>query len=134
MSYKNKTPKDFEVGQVVWYKSNDRHRRGNSPTLPYNVTKVGRKWVTIRQGDKDYTEERFDPSETRFRGMGWPCDGGDFSSPGTVYLREEDLKLEEEQQRLYDEIICQHFSSFVAFIPLEKLQAVKAILEETSDA
>lgn len=66
-------PSDFKVGQQLYYVPSDR-RRG----VPIHVvvSKVGNRWVYFNHL---HTEFRFSPSDMR-------VDGGDYSSPGMVYL------------------------------------------------
>lgn len=63
----------FEIGQTVFYTDNDRKGR----IYPSKVESIGRKWVNLEKH-----AGRFD-KETML------LDGGQYSSPGKVYLSEE---------------------------------------------
>ncbi len=69
----------FQVGQTVWV----RLFHPRLKTLhPYTITKIARKWVTL--GDDTY---RFDLKTMELDGKG-------YSSPGRVYLSEEQYDQE----------------------------------------
>lgn len=71
---------EFKVGQevfVVW--NNMRHSHQSIET----IEKVGRKWISI--GGR----YRFDPETMNI-------DGGDYMSPGSVYLSKEEWQREQE--------------------------------------
>lgn len=63
------------VGQVVFLKLRDRYRRG-SELLESKVTAVGRKWV------------QFDGGRWRAEKGSLYLDGGQYSSPGEIFLSE----------------------------------------------
>jgi hypothetical protein len=77
----------YEVGQTVfvhYWKNGGRQ----SNTADGVVTKVGRKWVTFKEG---WAEDRFDMETGRI-------DGGHYTSPGDVYPSRE----------AYDEKVTKH--------------------------
>lgn len=67
----------FEVGMELYFVPSDPRRQKNQLV---KVEKVGRKWVNLDNG------YRFD-KEAKY-GM-W-VDGGEYSSPGRLYLSKED--------------------------------------------
>lgn len=70
------------VGQQVYFVPKNR-----SPEARYIfVTKVGRKWVTLKSG---WREMRMDLGS-------WQVDGGRYSSPGKCYESAEAYNLEKE--------------------------------------
>lgn len=76
----------FHVGQQLWYVPFER--RGNPRSV--NVTVIGRKWVTLegRQG-------RFDESTMLM-------DGNGYSSPGRVYMSQEEHLKSVADSRAWD--------------------------------
>lgn len=69
----------FELGQTIWIHF---YQRSLGVALsPHTVTKIGRKWVTLGNGFRE-NAYRFDVDTLEL-------DGGDYTSPGKVYLSEE---------------------------------------------
>tara|TARA_R110002126_G_scaffold58659_3_gene154649 strand:+ start:1275 stop:1640 length:366 start_codon:yes stop_codon:yes gene_type:complete len=66
--------KDFKIGQKVFRVSSSRYSRSEYE----EVTKVGRKWVTVGSNG----QMRFDPEDMLE-------DGGQYCSSATYYLSEE---------------------------------------------
>lgn len=72
------SPTDFTAGQRVFVENAERYRRntGAAPMLAERaVVKVGKRWVTLEDGD------RFDPEDM------W-IDAGDYSPTHRVWLTE----------------------------------------------
>lgn len=127
--YRNLTTKDFEVGQTLV--RNSCGYQGNTEPRPCKVLKVGRKWVYIsfdmeEQGWRD--PDRFDPSDVRHNGIGFILDGGNYRSPGSVYLDMKHPLEEQEQASLYSKI-RDEFSSFQPTISLETLRKIAKELQ-----
>ena len=66
---------EYKVGQVLWYVPSDRRDKPRFET----ITKIGRKWITVRDGWKWI---RLDMED------GLRADGGAYNSPGRAYLTE----------------------------------------------
>ncbi len=78
----------FHVGQVVLVALTG-NSRGPVRLVERKVTKVGRKWVTLEH------DTRFEREGERGK---FVLDGGDYSSPGRVYLSLQDY---EDEEKLY---------------------------------
>lgn len=74
----------WKVGQRVFVVKSDFSK--TTECYYERITKVGRKWITFNEGWK---QERFNAQTMRI-------DGGKYSSPGQIYLSEEEYKLEHE--------------------------------------
>lgn len=125
--YINKTSKDFKVGQVVCRA--DEPRRGHSCN-PRNceVTKVGRKWVYVSSGRGFGQDSRFDPSDPAYCKIGFPLDGGDWSSPGTIYLEEKHYQ-ELARRSFLDDKVRKFFGSYNSSASLEQLEQIAKVLD-----
>lgn len=117
-TYIGKTKKDFQVGQVVWFKPSDsRHQAAR-------VTKVGRKWVYFRPISYTYQEdERFDPTEISYMNFGWPSD----SEYGIVFAEEEHILAMQEQEKLQAKLKTAFL--YGCRFPLQKLRIVAKVLD-----
>lgn len=80
------TPKDFHVGQRLWFVHGDQ-RRG-APRF-VKVSKIGRKWVSL-----DFCNYRLDPE------TGW-VDEPAMGSVGRIYLYKEDWENAQEANKLW---------------------------------
>lgn len=87
---------DFKVGDTVWLEFNGSRRNGGE----FTIRKIARKWIMIgRAGHPDSRNDyRFSRDNWRY------VDGGDYTSPATVYLNEEEYKEQQEIGRLWAEI------------------------------
>lgn len=72
----------FQVGQVLWYAPYDRRNR---PSVIV-VSSVGRKWVKFNRDSR-----RFDASTME-------VDGGQYSSPGKIWMSREDYEADSRIQ------------------------------------
>jgi hypothetical protein len=118
MTDKQYTPKDFAIGQQLWYVPNDR--RWHNPCY-VTVEKIGRKWVQTSYG-------RFDPAEIWEGSFVMDTDVG--SAP-RLWPTKEAWEHEQQRGELYKEL-CSKFDSWrgeYRSASLEKLQQVKAIME-----
>ena len=75
---------EFEVGQGLFYVSNS----SRNPNFSVTITKMGRKWAEITQVGRSRSDARFEFKAERWNRV----DGGDYSSPGTLYLSEQDYE------------------------------------------
>lgn len=76
--------KDFYIGQKIWYVNEGRNG------LYRTVTKVGRDWVYLNNGN-------------RFNIETMKIDGGNYFSPGKCYLSEEDEIKERELNKAWQD-------------------------------
>lgn len=81
---------DVKVGDTFWFVGAQRFNTSG----PVTVTKVGRKWCTLSNG------HRFDKTDKYWRQV----DGGEYSSPGTLYDSEQHYNDRVEFARLVSEI------------------------------
>lgn len=72
----------LQVGQKLFYVSSSRWR--TNPTRWLAITKVGRKWAYLENGDRVYVETLF-------------VDGAGYSTPGRCYLTEEEYQKEKHK-------------------------------------
>lgn len=77
----------FVVGQTVYVERNHRRPGGPPEPTPVKVAKVGRKWVTL--DDNTHHPGRFELGETQ----PFELDGGDYMSPGRVWLTLMDWEI-----------------------------------------
>lgn len=77
------------VGQELWHVPSDRRWRDKSCTV--RVTKVGRKWAQLDNGD------RIDVQTLR-------VDCGQYSSSGRCWLSEADWRKEESRQQAWRDL------------------------------
>lgn len=110
---------DLKIGQRLWFVpsqcSNSRDCQG------VNIEKIGRRWVYTSNG-------RFDLS--KMVGGKAAIDGGQYSSPGYVYLS-RDLHDQEVEIRLIKRKLITDLQER-SDLSLSQLQAVRKILDETS--
>jgi hypothetical protein len=120
MTNKQYTPKDFAIGQQLWYVPNDR--RWRSPRY-VTVEKIGRKWVQTNYG-------RFDPAEM-WEGS-FAIDTG-VGLASRLWLTKEAWEYEQQRSELCKELSSKLDSWRGEYrnASLEKLQQVKAIMEGT---
>jgi hypothetical protein len=89
-------PTDFQSGQKLFalYDHNVK-----SPTLEgITITKIGRQWVSFaRDSYRYHADSRFNPNTMRI-------DGGNYTSPGDVWISEEDWKDDQLAQRLWMQV------------------------------
>lgn len=78
----------LEVGQKLWFVREHQFRKGGSGGNECYVTKVGRKWAELNNG------ERIDMVTMR-------ADGRGYSSPGKCYLSHREHKTETELRQLW---------------------------------
>lgn len=106
MTAKRPTSADFTIGQTVYVEpSRNAHRGERFEPKPCAVTKLGRRWVTIRRPDLHY-EERFDPATMQ-------TDGGDYSQhaqPVWLSLQEwrDDVEASDAWSAFKDAMRHQH--------------------------
>ena len=87
---------DFKVGDSVWLEFGSRRYAGGK----YTIRKIARKWITIVRAE--HPESR---NDYRFSRDNWRyVDGGDYTSPATVYLNEDEYREQQEIGRLWAEI------------------------------
>lgn len=65
---------DYEIGQKLWYVSNDKRYQKHAHEV--TITAIGRKWLTIND------KERVDKNTLS-------VDGGQYSSPATCFLSQQ---------------------------------------------
>ena len=101
----------FEVGQVVFVVRNDNRRSTYNAT----VTKVGRKWVYINE------HQRFDP-QTKL------IDGGNYQSPGRVYLSRDEYDETVTRANAWRDLRSevQYLYSAPNHLTTERIQAILA--------
>ena len=73
---------DFHIGQEVYVVHNGG--RGHKDSCKATITKIGRRWINYECRNKSWLSGRFDPEDM------W-VDGKGYSSPGKVYLSQEDF-------------------------------------------
>jgi hypothetical protein len=78
----------FTVGQSLWWVSSQRHYLGNRGVIVL-VEKVGRRWITLSNG------HRIDVNS-------WYADGGKYTSPGRIYVSQEDYENTTRTQIAWD--------------------------------
>ena len=72
----------MQVGQKLFYVPYEANRRTQSSPYEVEVTKVGRKWATVKNPENEWEVFRID-IETMC------ADGKQFTSPGTCYFSRE---------------------------------------------
>lgn len=82
---------ELKVGQTVIFCPADSR---NSPA-EVTVTAIGRRWVSI--ADMGYGNARFDKGTLE-------VDGGEYSSPGRIFLSRDDFNAERERAELLKEL------------------------------
>ncbi len=71
----------YAVGQTLWFVGS-AYGIWKNVACPAEVTKVGRKWVELKLVGSAYRTLRVKQGDS-------VVDGGDFSSPGTLYASKE---------------------------------------------
>lgn len=82
-SVSSKNPHGLKVGQRLYFVSNSHHR---DPSW-WTITKIGKTWATVEGGNRVCL-------------MDLRVDGGGCSSPGDVYLSEDDYEDHKKQLQL----------------------------------
>lgn len=82
---------ELKVGQTVIFCPADSR---NSPA-EVTVTAIGRRWVKI--ANRGYGNARFDK-------VSFEVDGGEYSSPGRIFLSWDDFNAERERAELLKEL------------------------------
>lgn len=110
------TPSDFKIGQSVVVNWSGYNK---SRTTEETITKVGRKWVELAEG-----QYRFDPRNMFLDGRG-------DASLGKVYLSHAELNDEQEREQLWRSIArrVRDIYSLPAYLTLERLQQLAKLLE-----
>lgn len=82
-------PSDFKVGQQIFVE----WRNGSKPyMLTETVSKIGRKWVEFMNG-----RCRFNPETMNI-------DGGEYTSPGRVWLTEDAYDAHVERRHMWQKL------------------------------
>lgn len=123
------TPKDFKVGQELWYVGN-RHRR-DTEECKHTVIHIGRKWITTVPTEwmdaerqiPEWHKERFDPATML-------ADGRGYTYPGQFWLSQEAYKhqLEVDDAWLAVKKLCSAFGPMPEHLTLNDLQGILDIL------
>lgn len=71
---------DYTVGQQLWFESNNDYSQRPPTYYQVTVTKVGRKWVELNEGQYKVERDKVH------------VDGGRYSSPGRLWLTKEDAE------------------------------------------
>jgi hypothetical protein len=88
----SKSPPSFKVGDTLYYVPRDNRYWRNEPVT---ITKVGRKWCVLSNN------RRFDRTDDKY----WMyVDGGEYSSPGTLYRSSEDYEEYRERKLLLEDL------------------------------
>lgn len=119
------TLKDFTIGQTVYMTTSDRYRRGDGrdDLNEATVTKVGRKYVTVKSGA---WECRFFPFRETDNCLTEKVECG---TPQKLYATREAYEAQRELESRRDWLRKAADWSTVNKYTLEQLRAVKAILE-----
>jgi hypothetical protein len=83
---------DFTIGQKVWFVRSENYSRAERKPVEYTITKIGNKWVTLGNNFYKFNIETMD------------VDGGQYSSPGKIYLNPEDFYTELRIKKLWNSI------------------------------
>lgn len=84
---------EYKLGLMLWYEPTDlRHSTG----FPLKVTKVGRKWVDL--GDDRY------PQRYRVAIGQVAVDGGQYSSPGRVWLSQSECLVRRDLEKQWRDV------------------------------
>lgn len=89
------TEPKFKIGQLVFYVPRNPREQGPG-SLGVVITKIGRKWITFKGSENGY-ENRFD-KETLL------VDAGNYSSPGMIYLSDEEYQEQREKERIWNRL------------------------------
>ena len=89
-----------------------------------NITKIGRKWVYFQHSDRSCENGRF---EIAHNGEWW-IDGGDYSSPGKVYVSKEAYQEETFVKKAWTDTGLNRMYNPPAHLTLKDMQKIRAIL------
>ena len=109
---------DYKVGMKLWYHRNDnRHSNGSEVT----VEKIGNKWVQLSGNNGRVEKDSVN------------VDGGEYSSPGTLYLNKEEYDNEMMLYNAWRSFMEK--SRVIGYrvpkgMTLEKIIAIEKLLEE----
>lgn len=115
--------KNFHTGQIAFLDSG-RNRKGEAyPLTEVTVTKVGRKYVTVKRGWGEY---QFCSTRTTDKYL---IEKTDYGSADRLYALREDCEEQRELERLRDWMRKAGSWEAVGKYTLEQLREVKTIIE-----
>lgn len=89
----------FTVGQIVWMHRTMNNGRMTDEIVECVITDVKRKWVSFHPVDSAWDKLRFDQTTPKFE-----VDGGNYISPGAVYVSKQKIECEMERKSMVKEI------------------------------
>ena len=117
---------DFYIGQKVAAKKINRRYGEITGILIYTVTKIGNKYFTAQEGDRDYTSQQFH--------IDTGLEKTDYSSSIRIVLNEEVFA---EEARWMDLVLTvrkgveHEHSMYRSDLTVDQLQRIVGILNET---
>lgn len=117
--------KDFTVGQTAYYSGGHIRSKGEDPLIEVTVTKVGRKYVTVKSG---WWERRFEPP-FRNQAEKYLTEKVEIGTAGRLYKTRKAYEEQRELESLRDWVRKAADWSEIGKYTLEQLRETKAILE-----
>jgi len=117
--------KDFTVGQTAYFSSARNWTREGPPLQEVTVTKIGRKYVTVKSG---WWERQFAPTGST-RDDRCLVEKVDYGAPGLLYKTREAYEEQRELESLRNWLRKAADWNTVNKYTLEQLREIKAILE-----
>lgn len=114
---------EFAVGQTVFVE--DRRYGGTPPEpTPRKIVKLGRKWATL----EGWHAQRF-AIGPHMPGVAFPLDGGDYVSPGRVWVSLEDRGIHQRRLEAWGVVKRMgHLPHPPDHLPLETLEQIASLL------
>lgn len=106
---------EYKVGQTLWYYPS--HYANSRKGFEVTVESVGRKWVRLSSGMRVEKSSRV-------------VDGGEYSSPGELWLDEEEHQKHQELSSTWRAFLAgMSWHQLPKGLTLEKIEAMKKLLE-----
>lgn len=112
----------FTVGQTVYYERNKGYQAHRTGVTPVSIQRVGRVWVYFG-AISHYGQQRFNAENMRVDGKG-------YSSPGRIWLTEEDYKASVQRDYLEQKFVTLVNKRRHQQISLTDLIAVVSVLDK----
>ena len=117
--------KDFTVGQTAYFSDRRIRSKDGEPLREVTVTKIGRKYVTVKSG---WQERQFEPAYTK-RADRYLVEKVDIGTGGRLYKTREAYEEQRELESMRDWLHKAAGWDLVNEYTLEQLREVRSILE-----
>lgn len=117
--------KDFTIGQTAYFSGGHIRSKGEEPLQEVTVTKIGRKYVTVKSG---WWERQFEPTYTK-QADRYLVEKVEIGTAGRLYKTREAYEEQRELESLRDWLCKAAGWNTVNRYTLDQLREIKAILE-----